>query len=513
MVRSGLGRFFASHSSVTMHFILGSCARFLVLLVVVQAVALGQSGQQQVVAEVTSALRQQDFDGALKTLEPALQVSPGNPQLRVLQGIAYAGKGDGKAALASYQRALKDAPDYLPALEGAAQLEYEAGSADAIPLLEHVLRLRPNDATAHAMLAATAAKSGDCATAVKHFAESGAMLERQPDALRAYGVCLLKLKEEDKAVGVFQQLVAAAPEDARARRDLAAVQFAAGHAQDALTTIRPLLDGDPDVNTLHLAADVYEANQDTPNAVKYLRAAIVKDPKQVPLYVDFAEIALNHQSFQAGVAMLDTGLKLQPEAAQLYLARGVLYVQMAQYDKAEADFAKAEQLDPGQGMSAAAQGMLAEEKNQGDPEKALAKVRAELARKPSDAFLWYLQAAIISQKSPDPGSAEFATGIRSAKRAVQLQPTLTAAHNVLAKYYLDSGENALAAKECRLALEGSPSDQTALYHLVQALRKTGQTGEIPDVLKRLAKARQDATREEGERNRYKLVVDSTGAAK
>ena len=76
----------------------------------------------------------------------------------------------------------------------------------------------------------------------------------------------------------------------------------------------------------------------------------------------------------------------------------------------------------------------------------------------------------------------------------------------LAKYYLDSGQNALAAKECRMVLEQSPSDQSALYHLVMALRKTGDQAEIPDLLKRLAKARQDATKEEGERNRYKLVV-------
>ena len=100
----------------------------------------------------------------------------------------------------------------------------------------------------------------------------------------------------------------------------------------------------------------------------------------------------------------------------------------------------------------------------------------------------------------------------SAKKAVTLQPSLTAAHNVLAKFYLDSGQSALAVKECRLALEHSPEDQTALYRLVLSLRKSNDQSEIPDLLKRLAKARQDATREEGERNRYKLVVvpgDST----
>jgi hypothetical protein len=56
-------------------------------------------------------------------------------------------------------------------------------------------------------------------------------------------------------------------------------------------------------------------------------------------------------------------------------------------------------------------------------------------------------------------------------------------------------------------LEKEPADQTALYHLVMALRKTGdEKKEIPELLKRLAKARQDAAKEEGERNRYKLVV-------
>ena len=47
--------------------------------------------------------------------------------------------------------------------------------------------------------------------------------------------------------------------------------------------------------------------------------------------------------------MIDAGLKLQPAAAQLYVARGVLYVQLAEYDKAEADFERAEQLDPSKG--------------------------------------------------------------------------------------------------------------------------------------------------------------------
>jgi tetratricopeptide (TPR) repeat protein len=477
------------------------------LLLFLQSGIFGQTVNERL-QSITSALRDREFDKALQSAQSALQGSPNNPQLWMLEGLAYSGTGDSKSALASYRHALMIAPDYLPALEGAAQIEYEAGSKDAIPLLEHVLKIRPNDVTSHAMMAVLAEKNGNCATAVTHFSKSEPMLDSQPEALQGYGVCLLELKQTDEAIRVFQQLMTSHPNDTRCRRALVAVQLAAERPQNALTTMQPLLASNPDVSTMRLAAAVYEANKDTPNAVKILRDAIVKDPLQNALYVDFAELAMDHQSFQTGVEMINAGLKLQPGAAQLYVARGVLYVQLADYEKAESDFEKAEQLDPAQGMSAAAQGMLAEEKNQNDPDQALATVRAKLAQNSGDAFLLYLQAAILSKKSAEPGSLEFQQGLESAKLAVGLQPSLTAAHNVLAKYYLDAGQNAFAAKECRLVLEQSPSDQSALYHLVIALRKTGDQAEIPDLLKRLANARRAATRDEGERNRYKLVVTS-----
>jgi tetratricopeptide (TPR) repeat protein len=471
------------------------------------AIAVGQTATDSV-GRITSALRNNDSDQALQLLDPALREQPNNPQLWTLQGLAYSGKGDQKAALASFQRALKVSPNYLPALEGASQLEYNAGSAEAVPLLQRVLRLQPNDPTTHAMLAVLAYKKGDCAGAVQHFAQSGSLMDSQPGALQEYGACLMKLKETEKAISVFQRILSSQPDDPRARRGLAAVELTAGRPQDALTTLQPLLAAnDPEVPTIRLAAAACEANNDTPAAVKLLHDAIVKDPRNVALYVDFANIAMTHQSFQTGIEMIDAGLKLQPKAAELYLARGVLYVQLADYDKAEADFQSAEQLDPNQALSAAAQGMIAEERNQNDPDRALATVRSKLAKQPGDAFLWYLQAAILAQRAPTPGSAEFQQAVRSASKAVDLQPSLAAAHDVLAKLYLQAGQTTLAAKECRLALRYDPKDQTALYHLILVLRKTNDKTEIPELLKRLAKARQDATKEEAEHNRYKLVIE------
>jgi tetratricopeptide (TPR) repeat protein len=151
------------------------------------------------------------------------------------------------------------------------------------------------------------------------------------------------------------------------------------------------------------------------------------------------------------------------------VARGVLYVQLAQYDKAEADFEKAYDLNPNQSLSTAAQGLVAIQANGLD--QALTSIQAKLQRKPNDPILLYLQAHILSQKGVEPGTPDFKLAMRSAKTAI--------------------------------------SDQTAVYRLIQALRKTGQTKEIPDLLQRLAKMREKATQDERERSRYHLYEDDS----
>jgi tetratricopeptide (TPR) repeat protein len=99
--------------------------------------------------------------------------------------------------------------------------------------------------------------------------------------------------------------------------------------------------------------------------------------------------------------------------------------------------------------------------------------------------------------------------MRSAKKSVALQPTLAAARAVLAKMYMQTGEYQAAIDQCRKALVIDPKDQTAVYRLIQALRKTGQKAEIPELLQRLAQLREQATQDERERFRYKLFVEDT----
>lgn len=477
------------------------CAVLLPVLLL--SYVLAQATQDQTDA-VASALRNHEFDKALELLHPALEESPENGELWTMQGVAYAGLGKKKDALVSFRRALKLSSNNIPALQGAAQIEYDAGSAAAIPLLEQLVRLRPADVISHGMLAVLQYQRGKCDAALVHFERAGSLFDSKPEGLHAYATCLVRLKQFDKAVAIFQRTVALNPDDRRERQLLASLQVMAHKPEDAIATLEPILGvSTADAETLELASTAYEALHDTEKAVDALRQAILLDPRNVNFYLDFAAISSAHQSFQVGINVLNDGIALQPKSAPLYFARGVLYVQLAEYEKAEADFETAYKLDPSQSLTAAAQGLAAAQHN--DLDHALAGVQEKLTRKPNDPILLYLQADILTQKGAEPGSPEFQTAMRSAKKAVELRPTLGPPRGVLAKLYLQSGQYSLAAIQCRKALESDPKDQAALYHLIQALRKADKKTEIPELLKRLALLRQEAAREEREQYRYKLV--------
>ena len=451
------------------------------------------------------ALRARNYNQALLLARPQLQHSPKNAKLWTLEGIALSGLGRDREALIAYNKALSISPDYLAALEGAAELDYKAGSNRAIPLLNRILKLRPDNPTGHAMLAVLAYKQHDCSNAVKHFSESSPVLSSQPTALAQYGSCLMDLQRVNDAVPMFEQILTLQPDDAHTRYNLAVVRFAAHRSKEAIDTLQPLLEAkdlDPDV--LDLASAAYEDTNDTPHAVSLLRQAIIASPKNAKYYLDFAALSFKHSSFQVGIDMVNVGIKQLPETASLYVARGVLYIQLAQYEKGESDFETANRLDPAQTSGAVAQGLA--QIQQSNLDQALTTVLAELKTHPQDAFLHYLEAQIITQNGANVGTMQFKQAIAAAARAVQLKPDFVLARDLLGNLYLKSGQIEQSIEQSRVALRDSPSDQEALYHLIQALRRNGngQKGEIPGLVKRLADLRQETRNTEATENKYKL---------
>ena len=115
-----------------------------------------------------------------------------------------------------------------------------------------------------------------------------------------------------------------------------------------------------------------------------------------------------------------------------------------------------------------------------------------------------LVAEILQQKGAIPNTLEFRQAIREGEQALKLRSNFVLAHDLLAGLYLKSNQIELAKLHAREALRLQPTDQVALYHLIQALRKSGDKRELPELVKRLAELRKDSREEEAKQNRFKI---------
>jgi tetratricopeptide (TPR) repeat protein len=248
--------------------------------------------------------------------------------------------------------------------------------------------------------------------------------------------------------------------------------------------------------------------------VAVLRQAVLLDSRNLNLYLDFASLSFTHQSFQVGIDMIDAGLTQLPDSGPLYLARGVLYVQLAEYAKADADFDKAERLDPRHALGSVARGLSQIQQNNLD--QALVTVRSQLKVNPKDEFLHYVLAELLSRQGAQAGSLEFQQALDAALEAVRLKPEFVLARDVLSRLYLQSGEVEKAIRQCRLALRDDPSDEIALYRLVRALQSSERpdaAAEVPALLKRFTALREEARQRQALESKYRLVEDTPPPAR
>jgi len=475
------------------------------MLLSVALCAQGQGAASGGVGAIESALRLRQYELAIQLAQAELTRTPRDARILTLEGIAYSDVGANRKALASFLRALAVDPDSLAALEGAAQLEFNAGDSGAEALLQRIVRIRPEEPTSHAMMGAIAYRRNDCPTAVEHFSKALATIAQEPTALTEYGACLLDQERPEDAVVVLQQAHAVKPEDAGLRYNLGVAQVAAHQDKEAIDTLQPLIQAaHPDPEALDEAAAAYEDSSNTPEAVRLLRMALIAGPKRLSFYTDFAALALKHSSWEVGLDVINVGLRQLPDAAPLYVARGILHVQLSQFSEAQADFENANRLDPTQTSGAIGAGMA--QMQQHNSEEALATVEAQLKTHPDDSFLLFIRASALLQSGPEPGSARFAQARDAALKSIAARPGFILPRDLLAGIYLESGDYASAEEQCLAALALNPSDEKAIYHLIQALRKPGKDvhNEIPELTKRLALMLAETRKNEGAANRYRL---------
>ncbi len=454
---------------------------------------------QDIGHQIADDLRSGKNAEALQLIGDALRASPRDPRLWTLDGIAHAQAGERGAALQSFRQALQYAPDYVPALESAARMEYEARDPAASVHLKKLEQLRPEEPEVHRMLAGIDFEHGDCAAARDELASDAATAQRE------FGACLVNQKRFAEAAPVFKRIAKEDPGNAKATYDAAVAEFLARRYEDVIARLGPQAVS-LNADALELLGESYAASGRPDAAVKVFARAIVLDPSNAMHYVRFANACLPIKQFTAALEALNAGIKAHPSFAPLFVSRGITYAELGRYDDAATDLQTAQSLDPAE--AAGAIGLT--ELQRGDPARTEADARESLRQHPNDPMLHYVLAETIVRNGAPPGSREFDEAVSAARMAVQENPNLSVAHDVLGRLYLQEGRTEDAITESRTALRGNPRDATALYHMILTLRRTGQTAEVPGLLRRLAQIRAQSP-SNGDQGR--MLVDKAPAVR
>jgi tetratricopeptide (TPR) repeat protein len=464
------------------------------------------------VSTIQSLIRAQQYSQALQAIQSGLRSAPRDARLWTLKGILLSIESRDQQASVAFAHALNLEPNDLAALKGEAQLAYQDHNRRAVPLLYRILALSPEDETAHEMLGNLERDAGDCQAAIHDFEQSAAAIGRHSASLEAYGSCLDRSGHTQHAISVLQQLADSFPQLPYAKYDLAVVMFDAKQYDSALKVIEPIIavnNTDPDL--LSLASDIYEAVGNTPQAVSMLREAIVLRPADANLYNAFAVLCLDHDSFQVGIDMLNAGLQRNPSQPSLYFSRGLLYAQLSEFDKAIADFETAERLNPGQGLASYAIDLAELQKYHFDvnhSDQTIKEIRAQIKLHPDSAGLHYLLAKLLSTQRSDSGKTAVDEAKSAALTALQLKPDFSEARDLLANIYLRLGDYGEAAQQCRISLQYNPSDRSAIYHLIAALRHSDQSQdrvELLTMVKRLSDLEKSSLQGETAKKKFRLV--------
>ncbi len=449
--------------------------------------------------QIRDLIRRGDFAHALRACEQDLKLQPGDFRIWTLKGIALQGVGRNTQSLDAFRQALAIQPKFLPALQGAAQLEYQMRDPQCRKTLETILQLRP-EPTAHAMLGVLAFERKDCTAAIEHYEKAGAATD-DPIVKWQRGSCAYQLEQWDKAEVQFRELLSL-KEDDRVRYNLGLVQHGGKKYADAVATLQPLVQKDrPDPDALSLLASSYETNKQTPEALQILRRAIDLYPREERLYVDLATLCLEHSAFPIGTEVLEAGAKNIPNSARIQTMLGVMHASAGVLIKAEEAFRRAEQLAPDAAYGRVGLAIIL--MNNGAADNMIRLLREQAKRVPEVPLVnLTLADALVQRANSTPELQEAQTLLL---RVVKRQPANATAHTLLGKIYLRLGDRNEAVRALETATRLDPSDRTASYQLMTLYQRLGRTKDAAILKEKVQKLLDAESAGEAEAGRYRLV--------
>jgi putative PEP-CTERM system TPR-repeat lipoprotein len=513
-----------------------------------QAAKGGRPELLAVRGEALLALEQ--VDAAREIFAGVLEKNPKFLPALLGMGRAAAAQNEEKAALAFADQALAVDPNDTDALQFKGDLLRAANqNAPAMALYDKILQINPNHRLAYIEKTYVAVADGKFDQAQKFLDSAkevtpGSLLvvytqalldfsqekhavaldslnlvlsvapEHMPSLLLA-GAVNLHLGSLNQAENYLRQYLDKNPNNAYARKMLAATLLRSGHSPDALSVLSPALKNDKnDVQLLALAGESYMQVRDFASATEFFQQAAALNPKAAGLRtslglsklgkgqkteaIDDLQLAtkLDAKSPQAGIALVRTELGLgrferamtaalemesaQPDNPVVQELKGNVYLAQKKPEQARASFEKALQLKPSYFPAVSRLAALDLEDQQLD--KARTRLKSFLDKNPADVDAMTMMAGLATAEKKTAEATQWL------EKAVAAEPNGIAVTVRLLSQYLLIGENQKALSLARKIQVAHPENPDLLDLLGKSQLANGERSGALESYKKLALA-------------------------
>jgi tetratricopeptide (TPR) repeat protein len=411
-------------------------------------------------------------------------------------------------ALGGSMLAQKTAPDVRDRLFQAGVSAYESGRyADAVPPLEKLVRLapdnfevnellglvyasnsqdvkandhlakavrlNPNSAAARSNLAASFARLGKMDLAEEHFTKAVEIEPEDYGTNHNLGAALAHNGKVAKALPYLEKAQRLNPSSYNNGYDLSLAYLVSGRLADARASVQSLLKTKDTAELHNLLAQVEEKDGNFIAAVNQFEAAAHMEPTESNLF-DWAGELMVHRTLDPAVQVFRQATDRYPNSYRLMVGLGTAYYARGNYDDAVRFLIRGADLNP---SDPAVYKFLsrAYDSSPSQAAKVIERFRryAELQPKNGLALYYYAMSLWKGKRAQDP---EFdPKQIDSLlRRAIAADPKLAEAHLQLGNLNMDQGRFAEAIPEYQRALELNSDLADAHYRLGQAYVRSGQ---------------------------------------
>ena len=282
------------------------------------------------------AVAGKDMNKAKALLDTALKIKDEQAKTWVYIGAWEQLNKNTQAALAAYANALKSDPNNLEALQNRIDLNIALSQLDSAKIdIEKISKLAPKSLLAEYTQALLAFKQGKYPQARDALQNVFQITPDYMPSVLLAGVTAYALGSYQQAESYLNRYLSNFPNQAYARRVLAATFIKQNQPNKALETLAPILTPDSkDAQALALAGQAQFMTQNPAQATQYFDRAIALDPKNAAIRTQQGMNLLISGDTPGAINQLEVATALDPHQ---YLADNLLVTSLLQrkeYDKA-----------------------------------------------------------------------------------------------------------------------------------------------------------------------------------